>query len=76
MARCRALLAVEKPAGMTTHPSKGERSGTLVNALLHHVRQASATPHLPEGLFAEDGESAALALGEDYAKAVARGTEV
>ena len=30
-------LVVDKPAGMVVHPSKGQRSGTLVNALLHHV---------------------------------------
>lgn len=31
------LLAVNKPAGMVVHPAYGHRSGTLVNALLHHV---------------------------------------
>jgi len=32
-----ALLVVDKPAGMVVHPAYGHRSGTLVNALLHHV---------------------------------------
>ncbi len=32
------LLVVNKPAGMVVHPAYGHRSGTLVNALLHHVR--------------------------------------
>lgn len=32
-----ALLVVNKPAGMVVHPAYGHRSGTLVNALLHHV---------------------------------------
>ena len=31
------LLVVDKPAGMVVHPAYGHRSGTLVNALLHHV---------------------------------------
>ena len=31
------LLVVNKPAGMVVHPAPGHRSGTLVNALLHHV---------------------------------------
>ncbi len=31
------LLVVDKPAGMVVHPAFGHRSGTLVNALLHHV---------------------------------------
>jgi 23S rRNA pseudouridine1911/1915/1917 synthase len=35
------LLVVDKPAGMTVHPGAGRRSGTLVNALLHHVRDLS-----------------------------------
>ena len=32
-----ALLVVDKPAGMVVHPAYGHRSGTLINALLHHV---------------------------------------
>jgi 23S rRNA pseudouridine1911/1915/1917 synthase len=35
------LLAIDKPAGMVVHPSPGHGSGTLVNALLHHVRDLS-----------------------------------
>jgi len=35
------LLVVDKPAGMTVHPGGGRLSGTLVNALLHHVRDLS-----------------------------------
>lgn len=31
-----ALLVVNKPAGMVAHPAAGNRSGTLVNALLAH----------------------------------------
>jgi 23S rRNA pseudouridine1911/1915/1917 synthase len=31
-----ALLVVNKPSGMLTHPTGKERHGTLVNALLHH----------------------------------------
>lgn len=30
------LVAVNKPAGMVTHPAYGNWSGTLVNAALHH----------------------------------------
>ncbi len=32
------LLAIDKPAGLVVHPAPGHGSGTLVNALLHHVR--------------------------------------
>jgi 23S rRNA pseudouridine1911/1915/1917 synthase len=31
-----ALIAIDKPAGMATHPAPGSRRGTLVAALLHH----------------------------------------
>ena len=32
-----ALIIINKPAGMVVHPAHGSRSGTLVNALLHHI---------------------------------------
>jgi 23S rRNA pseudouridine1911/1915/1917 synthase len=32
------LLIVDKPAGMVVHPAPGHWHGTLVNALLHHVK--------------------------------------
>ncbi len=44
------LLIVDKPAGMVVHPAHGNRTGTLVNALLHHV---GATAQSFEG---DDGE--------------------
>jgi len=31
------VLVVNKPVGMVVHPTTHDRSGTLVNALLHHV---------------------------------------
>jgi 23S rRNA pseudouridine1911/1915/1917 synthase len=35
------VVVVDKPAGMVVHPAAGHASGTLVNALLHHVRGLS-----------------------------------
>jgi 23S rRNA pseudouridine1911/1915/1917 synthase len=35
------LIVVDKPAGLVVHPGAGSPSGTLVNALLHHVRDLS-----------------------------------
>lgn len=35
------LVVVNKPAGMVVHPAAGHAGGTLVNALLHHVRDLS-----------------------------------
>ena len=37
----RDLVVVDKPAGMVVHPAAGHAGGTLVNALLHHVRDLS-----------------------------------
>jgi len=37
----RDLIIVDKPAGMVVHPAAGHESGTLVNALLHHVDDLS-----------------------------------
>src|SRR5690606_19109758 len=38
------LLVVNKPAGLVVHPGAGNRSGTLVNALLHHEPALAALP--------------------------------
>ena len=35
------IIVVDKPAGMVVHPAAGHASGTLVNALLHHVQDLS-----------------------------------
>ena len=35
------ITVVDKPAGMVVHPAAGHRTGTLVNALLHHLRGLS-----------------------------------
>ena len=35
------VIVIDKPAGMVVHPGAGHTSGTLVNALLHHVDDLS-----------------------------------
>ena len=35
------VIVVDKPAGMVVHPAAGHASGTLVNALLHHIDDLS-----------------------------------
>lgn len=35
------LVILNKPAGMVVHPGNGQTSGTLVNALLHHLEDLS-----------------------------------
>lgn len=41
------LLVVSKPTGMVVHPAKGHPDGTLVNALLHHIRDGGGDPGRP-----------------------------
>ncbi|MGY8798609.1 MAG: RluA family pseudouridine synthase [Longimicrobiales bacterium] len=36
-----AIVVVNKAAGMVVHPAPGHRSGTMVNALMYHVRDLS-----------------------------------
>jgi 23S rRNA pseudouridine1911/1915/1917 synthase len=38
------ILVVDKPAGLVVHPGAGNRSGTLVNALLHHDARLANVP--------------------------------
>lgn len=35
------LLVIDKPPGMVVHPAAGHATGTLVNVLLHHVKDLS-----------------------------------
>lgn len=53
------LLVVDKPAGMVVHPAYGHRSGTLVNALLHHV---NAGPIDFEEIEDQEDEDVGLAM--------------
>jgi 23S rRNA pseudouridine1911/1915/1917 synthase len=39
-----ALLVIDKPAGLVVHPGSGNRSGTMMNALLHHAPQLAHVP--------------------------------
>jgi 23S rRNA pseudouridine1911/1915/1917 synthase len=44
------LLVIDKPAGMVTHPARGTRTGTLVNAVLAHVERSLPGDALRPGL--------------------------
>ncbi len=35
------IVVLDKPAGIVVHPGAGHRGGTIVNALLHHVKDLS-----------------------------------
>ncbi|HLT04382.1 MAG TPA: 23S rRNA pseudouridine(1911/1915/1917) synthase RluD [Pseudomonas sp.] len=38
------ILVIDKPAGLVVHPAAGHASGTLLNALLHHVPGIEQVP--------------------------------
>jgi len=44
------LLVVNKPAGMVVHPGHGNYSGTLINALLHHIKNLPVNSNERPGL--------------------------
>lgn len=39
-----ALLVIDKPVGLVVHPGAGNRQGTMLNALLHHVPALETIP--------------------------------
>ena len=39
-----AIIIINKPAGLVTHPGNGNWQGTLLNALLHHAPQLEHVP--------------------------------
>jgi 23S rRNA pseudouridine1911/1915/1917 synthase len=39
-----AILVLDKPPGLVVHPGAGNRSGTLLNALLHHLPELATLP--------------------------------
>ena len=52
------LIVVNKAAGMVVHPAYGNRTGTLVNALLHHVGAGVVSVEEVE----DDGENGDIQL--------------
>ena len=38
------ILVIDKPVGLVVHPGSGNRSGTLLNALLHHAPGLAGIP--------------------------------
>ncbi len=44
------LIAINKPAGMVTHPAPGHPRGTFVNALLYHCKTLPETEDLRPGI--------------------------
>ncbi|CAN5303746.1 23S rRNA pseudouridine(1911/1915/1917) synthase RluD [soil metagenome] len=39
-----SILIIDKPAGLVVHPGAGNREGTLLNALLHHLPALQCIP--------------------------------
>ena len=41
------LLVIDKPKNMVVHPSLGHRKGTLVNAILNHIKETDQGDERP-----------------------------
>ena len=61
------LLVVDKPAPMVVHPAYGHRSGTLVNALLHHVGADTLSSADVDATDDDDVGLSTVAAGPRYA---------
>jgi len=78
------FLIVDKPAGMVTHPGFGNRDGTLVNAVLHHVGgrlpaaiEAARLEALDEGATDDDADITDVDVTDaDIADADVTGAEI
>lgn len=66
-----ALLVVDKPAGMVTHPAHGARDGTLVNALLAHCDNLPGDPLRPGLVHRLDRDTSGLLVVAKTAHALA-----
>jgi 23S rRNA pseudouridine1911/1915/1917 synthase len=68
------LLAINKPAGMVVHPGHGNRDGTVVNALLHHMPALSDgfAPDRPGIVHRLDKETSGVLLSAKTNEAHAR----
>ena len=58
------VIVLDKPAGMIVHPAGSVRTGTLVNALLHHVGAGTLTQGTPLNGEAYDSSSLASTASE------------
>ncbi len=56
------LLAVNKRRGVVVHPSAGHASGTVVNAVLHHVGEMPGDPLRPGVVHRLDRDTSGLLL--------------
>lgn len=63
------IIVVNKPAGMLVHPSHRENSGTLLNALVHHVNQHSPKLIRPGLIHRLDKQTSGLVVVAKNAKA-------
>ena len=64
-----ALLVVDKPAGLVTHPARGVREPTLVHALLAHGIAGGADPERPGIVHRLDRDTSGLLVVAKTAEA-------
>jgi 23S rRNA pseudouridine1911/1915/1917 synthase len=54
------IIVINKPAGMLVHPTRREKSGTLANALAHHLNRVEIREHGASGAEANGAEALSL----------------
>jgi len=54
------LLVVDKPAGMLVHPSNSQKSGTLLNAVCHHLKETGQSGIRPGLIHRLDRQTSGL----------------
>ncbi|MFN2411768.1 MAG: RluA family pseudouridine synthase [Pyrinomonadaceae bacterium] len=70
-----SIVVVDKPAGMLVHPSHREKSGTLLNGLVNHLRRSAgdaARPGLPHRLDRETSGLVIVAKNPQIHRQIAR----
>ena len=68
------VIVVNKPAGLVVHPAAGHESGTLVNALLHHLPELEGLgdDHRPGLVHRIDKDTSGLLVAAKHDRALRR----
>lgn len=68
----RFLIAINKPPGMLSHPTAKERTGTVVNALIHYLRSKGDRSPRPSLVHRLDRETSGVLLVAREEKTLAK----
>lgn len=67
------LIIINKPSGMLSHPSHREKTGTVLNALTHHLNKDNGVRHIRPGLIHRlDQDTSGLLIASKNTRAHAK----